>query len=86
MNMERKSKVVIPLIIVTSLLPLLGTTIFKQYAAVLWGATILLGLFTLAIVIPQNSLTLQSSLRSWLLILTVLAIFCLVVFLIAANL
>ena len=86
MPASRANRVVVFLACVAGILPLLGTTIFTQYAAVLWGLSLLLGLVTLAIAIPRTTITQYKQLRSWLLILGALLLFSLAILLLSASL
>lgn len=85
MTTRHANKVVVALAGIAAILPLVGTTIFPQYAALLWGLTILVGLVALAIAVPQNSGTPQALRRNWLIILGVLLVFSLTVLLLSAN-
>jgi len=86
MPASRANRVVVFLVGVAAVLPLLGTTIFTQYAAVLWSLSLLLGLVTLAIAIPRTTITQHKQLRSWLLILGALLISSLAIWLLSALL
>jgi hypothetical protein len=68
-----------------AILPLTGTAIFPQYAALLWGLPVLLGLVALAIMIPRTAITQHRQLQTWLFILGALLLFSLAVFFLAAN-
>jgi len=86
MPASRANRVVVFLVGVAAVLPLLGTTIFTQYAAVLWGLSLLLGLVTLAIAIPRTTITQHKQLRSWLLILGALLLSSLAIWFLSAIL
>jgi len=86
MPASRANRVVVFLVGVAAVLPLLGTTIFTQYAAVLWSLSLLLGLVTLAIAIPRTTITQHKQLRSWLLILGALLLSSLAIWFLSAIL
>jgi len=86
MPASRANRVVVFLVGVAAVLPLLGTTIFTQYAAVLWILSLLLGLVTLAIAIPRTTITQHKQLRSWLLILGALLLSSLAIWFLSAIL
>jgi hypothetical protein len=86
MPASQANRVVVFLAGVAGVLPLLGTTIFPQYAALLWGLSILLVLVALAIAIPRTTITQHKQLQSWLLILGALLISSLAIWLLSALL
>jgi hypothetical protein len=86
MKADPANSVVMVLIFIIAIFPLIGTTIFPQYAALLWGLSIVLGLAALSIVIPRTAITQHRRLQSWLFILGALLLFSLAVLFLSATL
>ncbi len=79
------NRTVVSLILVAGTLPLLGTTVFKDYAVVLWTVSLLVNLGLLFFVIPRNSLTKDAPRRNTAITLGVLIAIGLAIFLAVAN-